>query len=87
MLVPSIPRWRGPWPAHRGQAGKPSSHPPNLYSQQPAQRPCSRRRRLRNSRFAHTWFPMPDKILTEVQDEEEAAGGQDGEMPTSYAGS
>jgi hypothetical protein len=87
VLVPFIRRRRGRWPAHRGQAGKEDSRTPNLYGQQPAQRPRSRRRRLRYSRFAHTWLLVRDKVLIGVQDEEEAAGGQDGEMPTSYAGS
>jgi hypothetical protein len=87
MLVPLIRRRLRRWHAHKGQAGKADSRPPNLYGKQPAQRPRSRRRRLRYSRFAHTWLLVPDKVLTGVRDEEEAAGGQDGEMPTSYAGS
>jgi hypothetical protein len=69
-------------PAPRGQAGKEDSRPPNLHGQQPARRPRSRRRRLRYSRSAHTWLLVRDKVLTGVRDEEEAAGGQDGEMPT-----
>jgi hypothetical protein len=54
MLVPFIRRRRRAWPAHRVQAGRTDSRPPNLYGQQPAQRPRSRRRRLRSSRFTHT---------------------------------
>jgi hypothetical protein len=61
MLVPFSPWRRMHWPAHRGQAGKADSSPPNLYGQQPAQRPRSRRRRLRYSRFAHTWLLVRDK--------------------------
>lgn len=80
MPVRFIRRRHRHWPAHRGQAGKADSRPPNLYGQQPARRPRSRRRRLRSSRFAHTWLLVRDKVPTEVQDEGEAAGGQDGEI-------
>ena len=60
---------------------------PNLHGQQPARRPCGRRRRSCFSRFVHSWLLARGRASPGVQGEEEAARDRDGQTPLFYAGS